>query len=162
VNPQEPQFWSVVTSSQTLRAGDPLSHFKTSNKLTQILARSEADVLGANEALLLNSNGHVVEASSSNLFWIQQQRIRTPSLSSGILPGVTREVVFELAHKLRYEIGEAEITPQQLTEAEGVFLSVTSAGIIECGWLDGVVLKRSPLSRELRTAYRELLAAETR
>jgi branched-chain amino acid aminotransferase len=161
VNTQKPPIWSVVTSSQRLPAGDPLAHFKTSNKLKQILARSEADVLGANEALLLNTNGHVVEASSSNLFWIQQQRICTPDIGAGILPGVTREAVYEIARNLGCAIGEAEITPQRLTETDGVFLSVTSAGIVECGWLDGATLRRSPLCGKLQTAYRNLLAKET-
>lgn len=160
-NPQTPPIWSVVTSSLRLPAGDPLANFKTSNKLTQILARSEADVLGANEALLINTHGHAVEGSSSNLFWVQQQRIRTPGIEAGILPGVTREVVFEIARNLGYEIDETEIAPQQLTEADEVFLSVTSAGIVECGWLDGVELRRGPVCAELQTAYRKLLAAET-
>jgi branched-chain amino acid aminotransferase len=162
VDPQEPPIWTLVTSSHRLPAGDPLAHFKTSNKLKQILARSEADVLGANEALLLNTNGHVVEASSSNLFWILQQKIWTPGISAGVLPGVTRGVVFEIARNLGCEIAEAEIMPHELTEAESIFLSVTSAGIVECGWLDGVELRRSPLCRKLQMAYRELLVAETR
>lgn len=160
-NPQKPPIWSIMTSSVRLPAGDPLANFKTSNKLAQILARSEADALGANEALLINTNGHVVEASGSNLFWIQRQRICTPSIGAGILPGVTREVVFEIARNLGYEIVEAEIAPPQLKEAEGIFLSVTSAGIIECDRLDGAALTRSPLSGKLQTAYRELLTAET-
>ena len=160
-HPQTPPIWSVVTSSVRLPAEDPLAHFKTSNKLAQILARSEADALGADEALLINTDGHVVEGSSSNLFWIQERRICTPRIEAGILPGVTREVIFELATNLGCEIVEAEITPQQLTEAEGIFLSVTSAGIIECDRSDGVALRRSPLSHALQTAYRELLAAET-
>ena len=161
LNPQEPPIWTLVTSSHRLPAGDPQAHFKTSNKLKQILARSEADILEANEALLLNTNGHVVEASSSNLFWILRQKIWTPGIAAGILPGVTREVVFEIARNLGCEIAEAEIMPHQLTAAEGIFLSVTSAGIVECGWLDGVALRRSPLCHELEQAYLELLAAET-
>jgi branched-chain amino acid aminotransferase len=160
-DPQEPPTWRLVTSSLRLPAGDPLAHFKTCNKLTQILARSEADATGANESLLLNTNGHVVEGSSSNLFWIQKQKMCTPRIEAGILPGVTREVVFEIARNLGYETAEAEITPQQLIKAEGIFLSVTSAGIIECERLDGAELRRSPLCRELQIAYWELLETET-
>jgi branched-subunit amino acid aminotransferase/4-amino-4-deoxychorismate lyase len=95
------------------------------------------------------------------LFWIQKQRICTPRIEAGILPGVTRELVFEIARKLGCEISEAEITAEQIKEADGVFLSVTSAGIVECGWLDGVALSRSPLCRKLQASYRELLEAET-
>src|SRR5439155_15849949 len=92
---QSLQPWRLITSSFRLPANEPLAQFKTCNKLPQILARAEADVAGAQEALLLNTEGHVVEASSSNLFWIEGNTVCTPPLAAGILPGVTRAVVFE-------------------------------------------------------------------
>src|SRR5205814_5906320 len=73
-----PPRWRLITSSCRLPANEPLARFKTCNKLPQILARSEADSVNADEALLLNTNGDVVEASSSNLFWIENGTIRTP------------------------------------------------------------------------------------
>ena len=100
---QPPPAWRVITASSRLPANEALAEFKTCNKLPQILARAEADAAGADEALLLNTNGEVIEASSSNLFWIQNEAICTPSLPSGILAGVTRLVVLGLCRGLRLD-----------------------------------------------------------
>ena len=94
--------WKLITSSHRLPANEPLAHFKTCNKLAQILARAEADAAGANEALLLNTDGFVVEGASSNLFWIEDETVCTPPLASGVLPGVTRAVVLEICKKLGF------------------------------------------------------------
>jgi branched-subunit amino acid aminotransferase/4-amino-4-deoxychorismate lyase len=72
-----------------LPAGEKLAHYKTANKLAQILARAEADAAGADEALLCNTEGFVVEGASSNLFWVEGDTVCTPPLASGILAGVT-------------------------------------------------------------------------
>ncbi len=153
--------WRLITSSSRLPANEPLARFKTCNKLPQILARSEADSLNADEALLLNTNGHVVEASSSNLFWIQNGTIRTPPLPSGILPGVTRAVVLELCSRIGLEAREASVRLKQLRHAEGVFLSLSTVGIAESISLDGQALAHSPLVDKLHRAYWKLLHSET-
>src|SRR6266404_1266929 len=153
--------WRLITSSSRLPTNEPLARFKTCNKLPQILARSEADGLNADEALLLNTNGHVVEASSSNLFWIQNGIIRTPPLPSGILPGVTRAVVLELCSRIGLEAREASVRQKQLRHAEGVFLSLSTVGIAESISLDGQALAHSPLVDKLHRAYWKLLHSET-
>src|SRR6185503_10796529 len=73
LDPPKPPCWRLTTSSLRIACGDPLAHFKTCNKLPQILARAEAEAAGADEALLLNSEGEVAEAASSNLFWIERE-----------------------------------------------------------------------------------------
>ena len=156
-----PPRWRLITSSSRLPANEPLARFKTCNKLPQILARAEADSVNADEALLLNTNGHVVEASSSNLFWIANGTICTPPLPSGILPGVTRAVVFEVCSGLGIEAGEVNLRLKQLRCAEGVFLSLSTAGIAECISLDGLPLAHSPLLDKLHAAYWKLLHSET-
>ncbi len=77
---KNPAQWKLITSSFRLPANDPLAAFKTCNKLPQVLARAEADAAGANEALLSNTNGFVVEGASSNLFWIKGGTIYTSPL----------------------------------------------------------------------------------
>jgi aminodeoxychorismate lyase len=153
-----PVRWKLVTSSFRLPANEPLAAFKTCNKLPQILARAEADAAGADEALLLNTDGHVVEAASSNLFWIQKQMVFTPPLASGILPGVTRAEVLEISRNLGIEVREAGIGCEALQQAQGVFLSLSSVGIAEGSTLDGHALSRSRLVDQLRTAYAETLS----
>lgn len=149
--------WKLMTSSHRLPANESLAQFKTSNKLAQILARAEADAAGADEALLLNTDGFVVEGASSNLFWIEQGTICTPPLASGILPGVTREIVFEICAELGLKIRETNITVEKLKTVEGIFVSLSSFGVIEVLSIDDQVCQQSPLPAKISHAYWELL-----
>jgi branched-chain amino acid aminotransferase len=156
----EPLRWKLITSSCRLPAGERLAQFKTCNKLAQILARAEADAANADEALLLNTDGHVVEGSSSNLFWIDGNTVCTPPLASGILAGVTRSVVLEICRSLGWPVREGQITPARLPVQAGVFLSLSSLGVIEAGSLDAQALSLSSLTDTLRRAYTDLLRSE--
>lgn len=153
--------WKLVTSSFRLPAGEPLAQFKTCNKLPQVLARAEADAAGADEAVLANTDDFIVEASTSNLFWVDRETVCTPPLASGILAGVTRVVVLDLCSSLRIATREARIKSEELKRCDGVFLSLSSWGVVPVESLDGVVLKQSPLVEKLRTAYWELVRRET-
>jgi aminodeoxychorismate lyase len=152
--------WKLVTASFRLPAGETLAQFKTANKLAQVLARAEADAAGADEALLLNTDGFVVEGASSNLFWIEGDTVCTPPLASGILAGVTRAVTVELCEQLALPMAERKITSDGLRLAAGVFLTLSSLGVVEAGELDKSTLSSSPLVEELRRAYCDLLARE--
>src|SRR5439155_8109377 len=85
---EKPPQWRVVVASPRLPANEAVAQHKTCNKLPQILARSEADAAQADEALLLNTSGFVVEGASSNLFWVDRGSVCTAPLISGILAGV--------------------------------------------------------------------------
>jgi len=161
LNAQSPPLWRVVTSSFRLPSDEQLARFKTCNKLPQIMARAEAEGAGADEALLLNTNGHVVEASTSNLFWIAGNTFCTPPLTSGILAGVTRIVVLELCRKLGWPAREAAIAPAELLRAQAIFLSLSSWGVVEVTALDGRPVARSPLVPRLQAAYAEALLASS-
>jgi len=161
IDPDSVPQWRLATASFRLAANDALAQFKTCNKLPQVLARAEAEAAGAHEALLLNTEGRVVEAASSNLFWIQDRAVCTSPLASGVLAGVTRLVVQELCHPLRLPFREYCLTPDQLRQAHGVFLSLSSVGIAEALSLDGRKLPQSPLSQQIYLAYLKLLRQET-
>lgn len=152
--------WRLVTSSRRLPAGESLAQYKTANKLAQILARAEADLVGADEALLLNTDGFVVEGASSNLFWVQAGVVCTPPTTSGVLAGVTRAVVLELCHSLALTVRETTATLDALRRAEGVFLTLSSFGVVAAAELDGRPLPQSSLVKQLQLAYDQLLAGE--
>lgn len=151
--------WKLITSSHRLPANEPLAQYKTCNKLAQILARSEADAANADEALLLNTDGFIVEGASSNLFWIEGDTICTPPLASGILSGVTRAVVLEMFPSLGLKNREANITVEKLKTTDGVFVSLSSFGIVEAKSVDEYVLKNSHLIESLQHSYFKLLAS---
>jgi len=155
-----PARWKVVTATFRLPAGEKLAHFKTANKLAQVLARAEADAANADEALLCNTEGFVVEGASSNLFWIEGDTVCTPPLTSGILAGVTRAVTLELCQQLGLPHAERQITPAGLRGASGVFLTLSSLGVVSASHLDSHALAASLVGEKLRRAYDELLARE--
>jgi aminodeoxychorismate lyase len=154
--PGAPPRWKLITSSHRLPANEPLAQFKTCNKLAQILARAEADAAGADEALLLNTDGFAVEGASSNLFWVERDAVCTPPLVSGVLAGVTRAVVLEICQALGLQTRESEITPEQLLEADGVFVSLSSFGIVEAQSLNGHLLKIASLVGGIQESYLKL------
>jgi branched-subunit amino acid aminotransferase/4-amino-4-deoxychorismate lyase len=159
-DPNGPPGWRLRTASFRLFAGEPLAPFKTSDKLLQVLARAEAEAAGAEEALLLTSNGEVAEAAGSNVFWVRDGVVATTPLAGGILAGVTRALVLELCAALRIPWAEEFIEPAVLLGAEGVFLTLSSLGIVEALSLDGQRLQSSPRTRQLRQAYQEALDRE--
>ena len=155
-----PLRWRANTAVVRLPAGDALAQFKTCNKLAQVLARSEAEAASADEALLMNTDGHVVEAATGNLFWVQGETVFTPPLADGILRGITRGVVVELCGQLGLPFKEANVTPAQLKQADAAFLSLSSFGIIELSEIDGVQVGRCAIVTKLFEAYNKLLRIE--
>lgn len=153
--------WKLITSSHRLPANEPLAQFKTCNKLPQILARSEADLAGADEALLSNTDGYVVGGASSNLFWIEHGAICTPPLAAGILAGVTRSVVLEICQKLGMQVIQKNVRAKDMAELDGILLSLSSFGIVEGLSLDGGACERSSLSEKIHRAYGKLLERES-
>lgn len=153
--------WKLIVSTQRLPAGVPLAQFKTCNKLPQILARAEADAAGADEALLCNTDGFVVEGATSNLFWVERGAVCTPPLAAGILSGVTRAVVLEICQTLGLQVSEKNIGVGELKRTDGIFLSLSSFGIVEGASLDGEICGRSPLPEKIYRTYFELLERES-
>jgi aminodeoxychorismate lyase len=152
-----PRRWNVIVSSWRLPANDPLALFKTANKLHHVMARGEADVAGADDAILLNTNGHIVEGTSSNIFWVKNNTVWTPALPAGPLPGVTRELILGLCRELKIRVRETLARPGILVNAEGVLLTLSSRGIVEVESVNGKRMHRSPATSKLYAAYLALL-----
>src|SRR5207245_4284078 len=128
-DPENLPQWRLLISSFRLPANEPLAQFKTCNKLPQIIARAQADAAGADEALLLNTDGCVVEGASSNLFWVDGGAVCSPPLASGILRGVTRSVGLDLCRSLGITTGEPTIGPEGRRNTDAAFLSLSSIGM---------------------------------
>lgn len=122
-----------ITAMLTWVRRDPIdstSHeVKSLNYLNSILAKIEANIAGFDDAILLDRNGCVCEAVGANLFVVKDGVVITPPTSTGILAGITRRVVMEIAERLGYKIAERNITPHELFSADEVFLSGTAAEI---------------------------------
>lgn len=152
--------WKLHTASLRLPAGDWLTACKTANKLPHLLARAEAEAAGADEALLLNPRGEVIEATSANLFWLEGDTLHTPPLTSGALPGVTRADVLALCQSQAIPAHETTADPARLLRADGCFLTSSSWGVVEVAALDGQPIATSPVTERIRAALLELWRAE--
>jgi branched-chain amino acid aminotransferase len=155
---ENPVQWRLITSSYRILAGDPLSSFKTANKLIHIIARMEAVEKDADEALLVNTNGEVAETASGNLFWVYQDNICTVPAGRGVLPGITRSVVLEICQTLGLPTNKRVIKPEVLRKSAGLFITQSALGIVPVATLDGEAVAPSPLLDPVLRAYHEMLA----
>lgn len=101
-----------------------------------ILAKQEANRVGAGEALMLNHQGHIAECSGDNIFLVEGSIVRTPTCASGILRGITRDTAMMLAREAGYTVEEAVLTPFDVATADEAFLTGTAAEIIPMVSLD--------------------------
>jgi len=103
---------------------------KSLNYLNNILARIEANRAGMDEALMLNLDGYVSEGSVDNIFIVSDGVLRTPRLGDGLLAGVTRAVIIDLARQAGISCEETSLTLQDLAQAEECFLTGTGAELV--------------------------------
>ncbi len=156
--------WRVATVTLRRNLSSPLVKIKSANYLDNILAKTEAKELGAQEALMLNTDGFVAEGSMSNIFFITSGRLITPDENSGILPGVTRRTVIELAQAAGIPLEIRQVKPEELAGADEIFLTSSIMEVIPVPLLDGNPIGNKVTAGELtlRIAqlYRELTEKE--
>lgn len=141
----------------------PLPAIKSLNYLEGLIAHAEAAALGADEAIMLNDRGFLSECSSSNIFLVVTGKLLTPSLDSGILPGITREAVLELAHDSDIETVEGEIPPSDLLRADEVFITTSVREVVPVVTVDGRSIgsgKPGEVTISLLAGYKELVRKE--
>ena len=105
--------------------------------VTSCLAKREAVRQGANEALMLNSTGHVAECTGENIFMCKDGKIYTPPTSECILEGITRNSIIQVARDMGYEVMESQMTRTQLVTADEVWMTGTAAEIVPVSMIDG-------------------------
>jgi branched-chain amino acid aminotransferase len=156
--------FSAVVSSTRRNSRSPLSRIKSANYLESLLARQEARAAGADEALCLNERGFLAEASMSNIFLIADGTLKTPGVDSGILPGITRRVVLEIASRLNISALEQDIRPEEVFQAQEALLTNSLMEIMPLTGVDGKTIgsgEPGPVTRRLMATYRELVLAST-
>ncbi len=130
------------------------------NYANSILARIEAQKLGYDEAILLNTVGMVTEGTGENLFVVRDQIVCTPPLSAGILPGITRESVLQLGRDLGYRVKERNISRGELLTSDEVFLTGTAAEVTPVREIDGHLMgngSAGPITEKIQTTFLNLV-----
>ncbi|MCI4670576.1 MAG: aminotransferase class IV, partial [Bacteroidia bacterium] len=128
---------NLCTYDEFRLSPSPLNGCKTSNALPYILASMYAQDEGFEDALLFTLDGYVSEASSSNIFFIQNKKLYTPPLSTFCLDGVMRSNIIQLASELKISLYEKKFKLNELKKAEAIFLTNTIRGIVPVNHLDG-------------------------
>ncbi len=152
----------IIASTRRLPADGLDPRIKSLNYLNHILARMEATQAGAQEAVLLNSQGRVTEGSAENLFIVRDGLLITPRPVDGALEGITRGVILQLAAERNIPAREAALTAYDLYTADECFLSGTGAELIPVQEVDGRVLQHcpGPVFSTLAKAVQEQIASE--
>jgi branched-chain amino acid aminotransferase len=153
----------VVKVSRGAAGGmDPM--IKSGNYLTSVLAIAEARRKrpGAHEAILCSAGDSIAEGATSNVFFVAQQVLCTPGLEVGILDGVTRAKVLQLARRAGIETRELSfVAPERLRAAEEIFLTSAVRGILPVTSVDGVRIglgRPGPVTRRLFDLYQRLVS----
>jgi branched-chain amino acid aminotransferase len=147
------------------RALNPM--IKSNNLLNNALAMQEAIRSGADEALMRNQDGELVECSQSNVFLVKGGAALTPPLSAGLLPGITREFVLEMAGDVGIPAREARLTPDDLKTADEAFITGTTREVTPVVRVDDLKIgtgRPGPVTLKLLAEFRrraEALSAQS-
>ncbi|HMH82562.1 MAG TPA: branched-chain-amino-acid transaminase [Gemmatimonadales bacterium] len=163
------QLWSPDRYEKgltALTAATPISHreslsprIKSLNYLAHIMAKVEGIAAGVDEVIMLDAYGYVAEASGMNLFAVTNGTVRTPPAYAGILRGVTRDAVIELAREATYAVEESPLNRYDLYTANEMFLTGTAAEVVPVTKLDGRVIgtgKPGPTTQQLAKRFKAL------
>ncbi|MBX5465728.1 MAG: branched-chain-amino-acid transaminase [Clostridia bacterium] len=150
---------TAVTAATRRTSVDALdARVKSLNYLNSIMAKLEANLAGAHEILMLNREGYVCEGTGDNVFIVRGGTVLTPPAYLGILEGITRATVLDLARELGIEAREAVFTRYDVYTADECFLTGTAAEVVPVTTVDGRPVgdgRPGPVTRRLRDAYFE-------
>ena len=155
--------WRVVTAKTRHPSADALPPYvKSIGRLHGLLARLEAAHAGADDALLFSSDGLITEGPTWNVFWRAGEELRTPALEAGVLDGVTRATILEIAPAAGLTVVEGKWPRAALDDADEVFATMSSMGCVSFTRLDGAELDpaRATAASSLFSAYWERVARE--
>jgi branched-chain amino acid aminotransferase group I len=138
----------------------PLSQLKSTCYMENILVRTAARAAGCDEAIFLNEQGYLTEGSTTNVFLVRDGELITPCFESGVLPGITRDAVLEMARTSNIKATERWVELNELIEAEEAFLTNSILELMPLVSVEGRTIgsgKAGKLTKDLLFAYRKLV-----
>ncbi len=153
----------IIASTRRLSPDGLDPRIKSLNYLNHILARMEASHAHADEAILLNAQGHVTEGSTDNIFIVSNKKLLTPPVTDGALEGITRELIFEIANEHGFGCGEKTLSPYDLYTADECFLTGTAMELVYVTEIDGRQLPPCPglMFQKLQALFKEKIRDST-
>jgi branched-chain amino acid aminotransferase len=152
---------TIVSSWIKMDVRSMPTHAKgVANYANSALARMEAIKSGVDEAIMINSNGFVVEASAENIFFVRDGIVYTPPISTGALEGITRDTVIEIAKQNKIPLNIENISRDEMYCFEEAFLTGTASEIVPIGKIDHRVVgdgKIGPITRKIQNYYGQIV-----
>ncbi len=148
----------VVVSTRRVRPDMLNPMYKSLNYLNNILGKIEANKMGADEGIMLNAEGYVTECTADNIFAVKNGELYTPPVYHGILEGITRKVIMEIAREHDIPVHEQGMVVQSFLAADEVFLTGSGAELIPVVSIDGKPIadgKVGPVFKQLREWFKE-------
>ena len=154
----------IVTASSMRNHPAALNpRIKSLNYLNNIMAKIEGSLAGCVEALMLNHKGEVAECTGDNIFVVKNKVVSTPPPDAGILDGITRRLVIDMARAAGYEMNEISMTRHDVYTADEVFLTGTAAELIPVVKVDARVIgsgQPGPVFLDLRSKFKKMIASQ--
>ena len=158
VDPERPEGMRAVTTGVVRNERSPLATIKSLNYAEMLIARAEAERVGVDEGICLNTQGRIAEASAANVFLVKEGRLLTPPEGEGCLPGIVRREVLGCASELGIDSAEEPLSPGDLKAADELFLTNSRIGVAPLVVLDGQAVgegSAGPVTSSLREAFRK-------
>jgi branched-chain amino acid aminotransferase group I len=152
--------FKAVISFLRRNSQSPLSRLKSTCYMENILARTAARAIGYDEAIFLNEQGYLAEGSSTNIFLVSHGELITPCFESGVLPGITRDAVLEIARTSNIKATERWVQLNELIAAEEAFVTNSILELMPLVSVEGRPIgsgKPGKLTGDLLFAYRKLV-----
>jgi branched-chain amino acid aminotransferase group I len=152
--------FKAAVSSLRRNSQSPLSRLKSTCYVENMLARTAARDAGCDEAIFLNEQGYLAEGSTTNIFLVSRGELITPCFESGVLPGITREAVLDIARCSNIKATERWVDLNELVEAQEAFVTNSILELMPLVSIEGRPIgsgKPGKLTRDLLFAYRKLV-----
>lgn len=150
-----PSALSVITATPRRNEMSPTSRFKTLAYTDNVLAKRQAQMARADDALLLNGKDRYACATAANLWVVKNATVTTPPISEGALPGIVRQRLIDLASDLDNKVIEAPITRSELEAADEIFVTNSLMGICAVASVDGEKVAGGKVAAHFSRVYRQ-------
>ena len=136
--------------TETRKFPNPIASIKSSNALIYVLAAAWKDMAGIEDAIILNNDNHICEATASNIFMVKDRKIITPPLRDAPVDGIMRRFIIETLASKNVSVIEKSVTDKDVFEADEIFLTNTLKGIQSVTGFGDVIQYKNEYTQEIR------------
>lgn len=160
---KDPPPFKLARASGRVNENSPITGHKSLSYQSNLLNLARGRAKGADEVYLFNTHGHIAEGTISNIFWVKNGTVRTPARDCGLLPGITRGIIFQLCDDAGISVECGHYPETELETVDEIFCTNSLRGIVRVSMLLNPVrreLPSSPVTRTLQNSYAILVAEE--